>query len=541
MARDDLQWITIEDFTPGIRQRGHQPLGAASDTTYGCIATATGELVPLPASILSYVPTPPDNFVNVQSSTYYLNGFHVTGPLTGAATASGTQDEFHIGWEWLKTAGAPNPHREYRWERHQIFANPVVVNTVYSYASGATPSASTRGTFFEDVRMDPAVATNPGIPLVAAAWYEEGGSPTRFVSVYPDPTTPSTNSKLDISGSLPADIIVAHQGRLVIFEQRGWSHGSPGSWISNEQIWFTNINLPTLEPTVAQTFATDRMTGIGVAKSVSASEFLIVKFDDGAYAAAGDLANPTVIRLPGVHPTQGATVVPVYTPLGLVYGALFGSVHAWGGGDSSIDLAPNMNPSFWRHPNYGRWVNYNGKFALWDDVIATPRGWLLDTKTRGWWRLNDIAATKQYLHMDTDYQGTLFAAYDQVTAGGEVAVNAFPVNGTGQHVYFWQSVPLLTPVHPGRRLSVREIVIEAKGLGTVTVGITGDELNTDADVTFTIPTSSYPVIIRKAVNTQTSGNIAPFITSTGDGSTGAAPTIYSIRFGYRDEASINAT
>lgn len=180
MPNPQLKWLEINDFRPGIQQRlgddallaQGMPLGSATDRTYKCIANPNGSLGPLPRTTDFYSPDPPDDFADVLNDTYYINGFHVAGPLTGAAVGSGTQSEFHIGWEWFKET-APNPHREYRWERHQIFANPVVVDTIVSHTGGADPTTDAiRGTFFEDVRMDDVDPLNPGVPLVAGAWYE---------------------------------------------------------------------------------------------------------------------------------------------------------------------------------------------------------------------------------------------------------------------------------------------------------------------------------------------------------------------------------
>lgn len=538
MARDDLKWIDIRDFRPGIRDVGDLPLGSCTRDSHGCIAAETGELIPLEKAT-AYTPTNPSGFVNVQNNEVWVSGFHVTGPLTGAAVASGNQNEYHIAWEWIATTGAPNPHREYRWERHQMFANPVVIDTIKSISSGIAASASgLHGTFFEDVRMDAAVATNPGRPLVAAAWYESGGS--SFVSVYPDPSAPTTNNELDISTALPCDIIVAHQGRLVLFEQRGWSHGSPGSWISNEQIWYTNINLPTLEPSVAATFATDRMTGIGVAKSVSASEFLIVKFDEGAYAVSGDFSNPTVIRLPGVAPTYGGTTIPVYTSLGLVYGQLAGSVWAWGGGDTAQDLAPFLEESFWAE-QATRYINYDGSFAYWKDRIVTPRSWVMDTKSGGWWRLRDIDDSRQYRHNQTDWAGTLYCAYSMVNDAGDSVVDSYGFQK--RESYYWLSnrIPLGAQ---GRQFEVREIIVEYSGGGNgniLTIELGGDTKAGPLPASITLPVSTSRTTIRRAVKINVGGYMTVALTANSNVANTQAVTVHSVKLGYHESTAINAT
>jgi hypothetical protein len=539
MARDDLTWLVIDDFRPGIRTRGEKILGSATDLSYGCIAAETGELIPLPKATFSYTPTRPAT-ANVLNNDLHLNGFHVAGPLSGAAVASGVQIEFHLAYEWIDTNGGNN--REYRWERHQIFANPVVIDTIKSISCvTANPSNSVRGTFFDDARMDPSTATNPGVPVVAAGWYEEGGGGQSFVSVYPDPASPSSNNEYDISTSLDPDIIVSHQGRLVIFDQEGWAHGSPGSWISNEQIWYTNINLPTLETSVAQTFATDRMTGIGVAQSVSAAEFLIIKFDEGAYAVSGDFSNPTVIRLPGVAPTHGATIVPVYTPLGLVYCQLGGSVYAWGGGDTAIDIAPYLEDGFWQHPNSAIWYNYNGRLALWRDKVVLPRGWLMDTKTNSWWRLNPITDSRQYLHAATDYTGSLLCAYDKTSsASAQVAVEGY--GSTPREDYYWESNRIVLGTR-GRQFEVREVILDVENEGTVEMFIYGDKRDGDAvptSMTFTAPGSGRDVE-RKAVRFKV-GNVLQFdLTAESVASGFPAPEVFSVRIGYRETTAINQT
>lgn len=545
MPPPDLKWLEIRDFRPGIQQciSGHDaqalPLGSATDETYGCCSSPSGALVPLPAPQDAYSPTPPDNFANVKDNRYYISGFHVAGPISGAASASGNQNEFHIAWEWYKTT-APNPHREYRWERHQIFANPVVVDTLRSETGGASPTAdAVRGTFFDDVRMDNADPLNPGRPLVAAAWYEEGGGGDKFVAVYPDTAAPTTNGIKLISTALPCDIIAAHQGRLIMFEQRGWSHGSPGSWISNEQIWFTNINLPTIEPTVAQTFSTDRMTGIGAAKGVSANEFLMVKFQGGAYTVSGDFSNPTVIRLPGVAPTYGATIIPVYTAMGLVYAALGGGVYAWSGGSSAQHLSDVLCDGFWEIADLGKWINYHGKFELWRDWVVVPNSWLYDTRTGGWWRLENKTVTRQFFHYGVDYTGALYAVWDQKNQGDGAIVKSFGW-GTLRNSYFWVSNYLPNIAGPGRGITVREVVVEAVGAGNVTIILESGGTETGDDPTVFQPNSTVPFIIRRSASKKLNGNVSLEMTCEGNGGA-EAPSILSIKLGYYEDTPVNRT
>lgn len=540
-----MKWVEIADFRPGIMQRGigstssqGLPLGSANYGTHSCIADPNGSLGPLPKRTASYAPVPPDNYANVLNNRYYISGFHVAGPVTGAAVGSGSQSEFHIAWEWYKTT-APNPHREYRWERHQIFANPVVVDTLVSHTGGASPTAdAVRGTFFADVRMDDVDPLNPGTPLVAAAWYEEGGAGDRFVSVYPTPVAPATNAVLDISTALPCDIIAAHQGRLVMFEQRGWSHGSPGSWISNEQIWYTDINLPTIDNLVADTFATDRMTGIGAVMGVSANEILMVKFQGGGFTVSGDFSNPTVIRLPGVMPTYGATTIPVYTALGMVYGVLAGGVYAWGGGSDSRLLSPQLLDGFWQISDLAEWINYHGKFELWRDLIVCPKSWLFDQKTGGWWKLGPSGA--EYFHYGVDYTGTLFATPSEIVSPGGNLVSSFG-GADKESSYTWVSNYLPGVGSPGRTITVREVVVEAVGVGSVTVAPQsgGSPVFTASPAAFPI-SGTAPQVVRRSCSIECDGNLSLYVTSTGTAGV-AAPTIFSLKVGYYDSTPVNPT
>lgn len=546
MPPRDLQWFEIRDFTPGIQQRvgdhlgQNLPLGSATDATYNCFAAPNGSLQPLPAMTSFYNPTPPENYAAIKDNRYYISGFHVAGPLTGAAAGSGTQSEFHIAWEYFKTGGAIDPQRKYRWERHEIFANPVVVDTLKSIDSAANPPTTDalRGTYFEDVRMDDSDPLNPGQPLVAAAWYDEGGGPDHFVEVYPDPGAPNTNATLAIS-ALPCDLIVAHQGRLVFFEQRGWSHGSPGSWISNEQIWYTNINLPTVEPSVAQTFSTDRMTGIGAVKGVSANEILIVKFQDGGYTVSGDFSNPTVIRLPGVAPTYGATIISKYTPLGLVYAQLGGGVYAWSGGSQSQLLSSVLEDGFWEL-DLGVWINYHGKFELWRDMIVCPNSWAFDTRTGAWWRLQNKTNTRQFFHYGVDYTGTLYAVSDRIEQGESYPVKSFS-NTSRASTYYWVSNYLPGVAGPGRGVTIREVVVESIGHGNITIIFDSGGSDVDGmDPVVFQPNNTIPTIIRHSASKSLSGNVSMQVFVEGD-SGGEAPTITSIKVGYMESTPVNPT
>lgn len=540
-----LQWLRINDFSPGIRHKtlrvGHTsspfPLGAADAAeTYRCIALPGGGLGPLPRRSYSLTRAGLEtNFqTRVQNGNHRIVGFHVTGPVTDSTGGGHSRIEFHLAYEYFHDADNNGSFetRKFRWERHRIWEASPTIDAIYTHSTTSEPSPANfyRIAHFADYRADPADPTLVGKPVVAMAWYSGNGGTADVWKTFPDPATPSSNTPDDISTTITAARIIEHQGRLVAFENDIHSHGTAGTWISDEQVWWTNVNLNTISNSVASMLSQGQMAGYGCAKTVSAQEMIAIKHRGGAISVHGDLDDPTIIALPGVMSTGGAECSPCYSPMGLIYGVRGSGVWGWQGGDASVNLSPTMEDDFWNYPvDSHRIANYSGDFELWGSYVVTPNQWLLDTTTGAWWRLED-GDTFSILHwgVNPDEGEWLYGAPAFFEDTATPVVYGWDRTDPA-YSYRWRSQALEPTID--RVINVHEVVVSAIGNGdTVTITLTNDAGDSQVE-TFTIGSSTMPKKYRKQTRMVGSGIKVQI---DADGGADAAPIVYEVALAYNE-------
>lgn len=553
MAREDLQWLVINDFSAGIQNKVMNATGtvpgaagtstparlgtAVEDDTYRCIALPTGGLGPLPGRTFAhYRPSlvPPANaaFGHVR-----IVGFHLTGPVLDVGEAGETTAVIYQAYEWVDTT---TDTRHFRVIRFGMWDDPPIETIIYTW-NGTPPSQGPvyRGCWFTDYRANPGDPTIAGTPIISFAWFEGAGGGKEVWVAYPDPANPGVDATVDIATQLSVDGLAGHQGRLVALEGRVDIHGGGGSaqWGSNERAWFTKVNSLTLHSDQAAIFGYERQCGYGSIGSVSTDEFLMVKHRGGGLTVNGDLENPTVVWLPGLVSTSGIMVEGVYSPIGWVYGVQDGGVYVWAGGDAAEKISAVLEDGFWIHPGWMANINqYRGQMMVWDDWIVTPRNWLYDTQGQGWWRLDNPDEVDCYLwQRDVVWNYLWGAPYAYSTATDPIFYKWR--KRTPAHSYSWKSQPL--PQSMFRTIQAREVVLVAQGVGTVVITL-HDENGATRVETFTIDSHTTPRALRATTSHRHLNHVQVQIQATGDAAepTSPAPLVYEVRIGWREASRL---
>lgn len=551
----NLQWIDITDFTPGIYQRSERvladaaipaPLGAAQVTnTFRCQALPTGGLAPLPGRTKSWnIPSP-----GTGDNGIYVNGFYAFGPLSPATTYL---DEVFLGLEYVEATT-----RKWRFYRLRFFNNPASPNgfaaltnvdllQVYNSTTGAAVNTRYWGMSFASDRINTVDATLPGVPVVATDYFDQGGSTIvagRSMFTFPDPSTASVTAIFPFS-TTPGQVI-GHQGRLIQLQGIGYSHGAGEAVATNEQVSFTDPpNGPNMG-TQNEVFSQENPTGYGAWGSISAGELFFVKHQGGGLIVSGDVANPSITRLPGVISSGGTISRAVSTPQGLFYISNRVGVCVWRGGDTSEVVSEQLDGDFYL-TSFGSPFTASGTFMngvsasleSWGPWVLVSNNWLYNTITHAWWRIEDPATVA------INWWSKSFDARYMWGATPTYTLDTIPVvhlwdQFTPATNYSWQSHPI--PATQNRLIEVRDIVVVAQGSGTVTVTLTAFDGTTQAE-TFNVTNATQPQRLRPAQGGTFIKGYNVVVRIQADSTTTApAPVVHALHLGTRPAQPVVAT
>jgi len=349
-----------------------------------------------------------------------------------------------------------------------------------------------------------------------------------------------TYAVLLVTGARLGDIL-GHQGRIVMLEYLTNPFGArAGDQIpTNEQISFSDPansfdafggGSPYTIGIQQQVFVQEFPNGYGAWGSISAGELFLVKHQGGGVLVTGDIASPTVTRLPGVVSTGGMTCRAASTPLGLVYYARFSGLYIWRGADTSDKISQNLEDDFIFYTSGpDKFVNTAVQIQEWADWVVTTNGFLYDTISGGWWRLDNPATYIPQWFGRGFFATDLYAIpcrLNNTTKTGAVRKYS---RGTPTHTYSWQSQPI--PRYINRLAESREYVLVAEGAGTVVVSATNIDGTTDPQ-TFTLPAIAASQQVRLRLPCAVRGyDVTVKIVATGTGGSGAAPIVHSVDVG----------
>lgn len=558
--REPDAWIDLTNFSPGIvHDLAHQALGgslagrapgpdgaASIENTYRCITLAGGGLGPLPQGDWSYArPT-----LSADVAAWRVQ-FLAQGPVATSgqvimdprSTAPTHPVDFILAFEGMGSTG-PNTRR-LNWTRDRVFQDGATVTHVDSLVSTASAANANAPTYYNPTFLI-AHATTFTLPSVGAGTLfgrqalTDAGSPIIVtLAMWPDPTssgTAATTNMVTILGTQGRGL--SHQGRAVDFLRGAIIDGpSATRFVNGDLIIMTQPGNLTTESTTATVVTQDTFSGIGVAASISASDLLLITHSGGAALVQGDLVNPTVRRMPGVTSTGGTSCIGTQTGVGYVYGVNRGGVYAWVG-DSSRNLSAQLPDDCWIVPGHNI-LEYQGRFALWDNWILCPNNWLYDINSNGWWRLDDPSVKAFYEFVVSPTNGYLYANLPVWNDGGsQMSGNIIGYNrAAGATSWSWQSQPLARTRN--RIVEVRDVDICCQGAGTIAVTLTARDGTTQSQ-TYTLSGSSTLTQYGRLTFAVQGADIKIRFVATGTGGTNPAPVLCSAHLGYNQRMHLGA-
>ncbi len=553
----DLQWVDLTDFRAGIYQKSNQalgilsvpaPLGAAQQkNTYRCIALPGGGLGPLPLRVEDFTLAAPE--ATAPASGYWIVGFFIYGPMS---TGIGGQSRYE-DMAFVAVAYRPNgsTNQYFRLYRVQLFNSsaPYTVDTLRSWNTTYTGNNFYETTWFAPDRMNSSDPTLPGNPVIATSWSTPGGSNWKFISTFPDPSNAAVTGLLDLSTARWGQVF-GHQGRICLNEPISFSMGAVGGSFTDEQLSFTDPPNSVTLGSQQEVFSQEYPAGVGASGSISAGELFLIKRRGGGVIVSGDVANPSITRLPGVTSTGTATTNRASsTPVGLVYAVKEGGIHLWRGGDTSEKISANLDDDSFesgsqgppRSDTLGLTNQPVVSTASWGEWILATNNWLYDTTAGGWWKLEDT--TENCMYFSQSFSGQfMFGALGKFTQTSTTAYFAWDRSKAATN-YSWQSHPI--PSSIDRLIEVREMVLvaQAPAGGTVTVTLTAFDGSTQSE-SFTVSAVtgvSQPQRLRPAQGGTFIKGYNVVVRIVSDGVDTQAPVVYSLHLGTREAQQVVAT
>lgn len=527
MPSTELQWLAIDDFTPGIYDLPgtNYPPGTAQRTnTYRCISFPGGCLGPGPRRVTTY---PGTDFIPGDPSIggkYYADIF-TAGPIVPTAgAASNRLHNLWIGTEYI-TGG----NRILKIERIRLDESPTPTRDVIKTVTSASAATSLKvwGVSWGITRTNRTTPLDPTVPVVVWAWGNVDDITTgAHASMLPDDTTPTSNTPYDVPGMAGiAALLTCHQGRLVFRCVTGYGHGANSTFTTTEDLRYTDVFDPSVLSDIFNVVP-EIPNGYPAGVAMSANELFLLK-ETGGVVLSGDIADPTVTNLPMVPGvTDGQT--GARTPLGFMYGNRYSGVWAWAHGDGAKHLSPQLLPDFWTLADFIAEPFLVNRYS-WessDNLVFLSNTWMLNTDTGGWWRLDD-ASTYPVRHFSRQ-RNWLYGSRDYYTAAATDLVYSWDLN-LNANDFSWQSQPLWRTLD--RLIEIREVGLRIKGAGTVAITLTAQD-GTAKTITFTC-TGSVPKLYRQNIALQGEGFTVKIV-STSTGSTVDAPIIYPIQIGYQE-------
>lgn len=576
--REVDDYLSIRDFSPGIHQRPspNVPPGAATlENTYRCMSHQGGILGPAPKLVDTINgPLSPADILEAGdtflSEEFRISGIMANDPVFSTETEAGTDQsntELYVAIEYWITddSDADDDHlwlTVWRYSHHEgATAEWELVwdEDIDKGPTGFDPDVRPKRCWFMQGRSNSADNLQSG--PICVAWVYDG-----WAVMFPDDTNPTVNGTVDLPGSLgdavgnpsglivPADA-VAHQGRIVIFPLTLTGDGTIDSvavvYTSNENIYWTESNDWTiLDPSLSSFFQTSFFfeipTGYAVMESLTAGELLLIKAKGGGGVVRGSLNDPTAISKPLLRGAGHSQNRGTRFPGGFIYPIDAGGIEMWPGGDGTIDITPQMDGDFWRPPpvapangtqtatGWGYQFTGCGTFG---DYVLLPNNFIMDRdsfdgKTMAVWRLEDPDTFIAHYWTVDWKQRWAWAAPSGFGDDEDVALYQFDANILAD-TYSYQTHPLALSEDPERMVTVREVVLEATGEGTVTITITGADGDTESQIynlDSDMPNPDFPRAVRKGFSVTSSHVQVKIETDSGDADT-PAPYVHAIHIG----------
>jgi hypothetical protein len=591
------EWIEIMDFSPGIysarnanNQSSTRKDGAATiENTYRCKADMSGRLVPLPGrgagistSVHNHIPVDAGILDSAFSpslpDTYTLDGLVMSPRYSTLQVSQPTNPDqvhmmwgavlnfdggfrYYIGGRQYNEYNSAQPSKDFVLSRSGgVLANTTALSIPSAMLDrGRTSKLDAPTALDYKVTMIGAIGSDDfnvmdGTAISASPLSDQASNYNNTMSfngagtalnffnnnafILPDieVISPTDRDLRSIATVRNFNFALAHQGRAVL------SQSSKGPGINDNYkadiITYSNSGRYATGANYA-IYGEESPFPIGTMASLNAQELLVVKHDGGGVIVRGDIANPTVSRLPYLQSTMGITHRGVTTSDGFFYGSKQG-IYQWTGGQSAKLVSPQLEGWFWQHTT----LPYSGnsaRFGNLEGMVCVPNNYLYNPMTESWWRLEDPTtnASTPYAFYDRSVTGRLYAFPWKMATGGNIRAYDVFDPATLATSYSWQSQPLLRSTQSLTTVQEIEIIAQSGSAvaNTITVTLTGFDDNgtllTSSVETFSLTNTGSPIHKVNLVSPNfTARHIRVRVQA--NGGTGAAPTIYGMRIGVRD-------
>jgi hypothetical protein len=591
------EYIEISDFTPGLQSDylsyattagpSNQDGYCQVTESYGCYGGKFGGLHPAPRLVATKTQALFDsttaNYPTAGEKRAQIVATYLMSPVWPASGTVGNKgdtvsfnyvgepDQLFVAYNWYysDTGAAGTWNRKYRLESYRPYRlanDQITIDTLANDIPAvqvAFPLSQRRYGFgsIDGTRSNLTSATVPGpahIVYSMADW-----TLNKVNGAWPGPSTlySNTASRSTTTGTQFNQAVLSHQGRVIFIENQnnanwgagvtnvlGQPFGANGVIPAGESVGYSDPNafIATNVTFNAQLFVEENPTGFGTWQSMNANELFLVKNRGGGVVIRGDVARPTVVRLPGLPSVYDATNKGALTDKGYVYGTRNG-VYRWNGADTADDLAPQMGgPNggwFWKtdddETDYLWPGALHGTFTYAPPFVIAPNNFMFNTETNSWWRVHPTPTQnnttgKIFAHWQTSTSGRFYGVPAYISDTQTTVWSRFDPN-LGASQYVWRSQPLARTRN--RTLNMREINLVAQGSGTITVDIIsigGMLVSKD----FIINSVDRPIIQFVPIKAQAQ-DVEIRITSAGDDDTTNAPVVHRIAIGYNTASSVS--
>jgi hypothetical protein len=374
------------------------------------------------------------------------------------------------------------------------------------------------------------------------------------VWVYPNPSTPTSYTPLGlITGtSSMSGQIIAHQNRILVLGQYGFSYPAGGGFDTNEDINFTDPPNSTTLGLQQTVLVAEQPYGYGAMGSVSAGELFLVKKRGGGVVVTGDIFSPNVTYLPGVQPTGGIYGQSGSGMAGLFYCSMNNGAWVWNGGNTSQKVSTQLDDSFFLPPEYAVTgsINYGFYCKCVGDKVYFSNNWVYDVRLGSWWRYYPTLANEGAdLFWVQEVNGPeIYAAQLSFPQTNKNFLYRFDQN-TPTTSYQWQGLPIV--LTSDRMVELRQVIVRAstnKGNSACTIEIAVFQ-GTNLVGSVTTPTGKFgpaPSDIRLPIGSVNAGSV-PWTASdltiriVASGGSGAAPTVHKVALAYQQRQHLPTT
>jgi hypothetical protein len=222
-----------------------------------------------------------------------------------------------------------------------------------------------------------------------------------------------------------------------------------------------------------------------------------------------------------------------------VYGSQHG-VFVYDGGQVTKKLSTQLEGFFWDHAPQLNYSGHRGRFGWWQPWVLAPNGFAYDTRSNGWWRLDDPSTHLPYSAYAVTSKGQMLAFPHAIDQSNSVLYNWANTSQLADK-WSWKSQPMVQT--RDRTFKVRDVQILATNSvateTTVTVTITGFD---DRGATVTMPALTFtlnatspdrPQLMTLDVQTATTSltYLQVKVVANNPVSTQPAPKLHSISLG----------